>query len=662
MKNIVIVGAGYAGVLTAKKLAKRFKKAKAGDQVKITIIDRHPFHTMLTELHEVAAQRVEEDSIKISLKRTFAGRNVHVVMDEITTVDFDARQVKGEHGVYAYDYLVMAAGSKPTYFGTPGAEEFCYTLWSYEDAIELRERIMECFRLAASEPDESKRRRLLTFHVVGAGFTGVELAGEMAELFPILCQRFEISRDEITLVNLDVLTRPVPNLPEKLSNKVTKRLHKMGVETLMGSGVCAVGEDFIEIKAPGSDVCTRYDANTVVWTAGIEASDVTADAGRALENAARGRIQCDAHLQSVSRPEVYVVGDNILFTAPGEERPVPQMVENAEQSSDLVAHNLLVDVLGKGEKEDYHPKFHGVMVCVGGRWGTARVGTAKHQMNLCSFFAMFCKHFINVVYFIQVLGWNKVFSYIRHEFFTVRNKRSFLGGHFSNRTPSFLLVPLRVWLGVVWVFEGVMKIVEGWMSQPMLSGFFGGANTFFNDILTKAGATNIPGAAMAAVDAVASATSTGVSQGVAMFSYHLFGFMDATLVTAASSPAASTLGDYAFRLNVLPIDWFVNKVVLASDGFQMFMQIAIVVLEILIGLALIGGCFTTLASGGSLVLQFMFVTTTGLYLNNLWMIFAGIAVLIGGGQALGIDYYLMPWLKKHWKNVKWVKKSYLYHD
>jgi NADH dehydrogenase len=139
------------------------------------------------------------------------------------------------------------------------------------------------------------------------------------------------------------------------------------------------------------------------------------------------------------------------------------------------------------------------------------------MLNLPSFLAMFCKHFINVVYFIQVLGWNKVFSYLKHEFFTIRNCRSFLGGHFSNRTPSFLLVPLRAWLGAVWVFEGVMKIVEGWFSKPMLTGFFGGATAWYNNILYSAGAagvtppdavSSVTGAASSAVSSAAEAISS----------------------------------------------------------------------------------------------------------------------------------------------------------
>ena len=174
----------------------------------------------------------------------------------------------------------------------------------------------------------------------------------------------------------------------------------------------------------------------------------------------------------------------------------------------------------------------------------------------------------------------------------------------------------------------------------------------------------VAGATSGAVDAVATATAEvgeAVASGVAVFSYRLLGFMDVTLVSGTDL-AHSTLADYAFKIDIPFINWFVDHVVLASDGMQMFMQITIVVLEILIGLALIGGLFNFPASAASLVLQFMFVTTTGLYLNTFWMIFAAIAVLIGGGRTLGLDYYVMPALKKHWKNVRFVRKWYLYND
>ncbi|SFI18122.1 NADH dehydrogenase [Pseudobutyrivibrio sp. OR37] len=668
MTNIVVIGAGYAGVLATKKLEKKLRKKKLAGETQITLIDKHPYHTMLTELHEVAACRVGEESVKMNLDQIFAGRKVNVVLDTVTKVDFENNTVKGKNGEYSYDYLVVAAGSKPTYFGVEGAQENSYSLWSYDDAVKLRDRIHDCFRMAADETDINKRRELLSFYIVGAGFTGVEMVGELAEYTPILCKRFNINRDEVTIVDVDGLSRPVPILPEKLSNKVDKRLKKMGVDVVMNASVVGVGKNFIKLKK--NDEITEHVAGTVIWTAGIESSDITSEIAKETTSGGRGRIQVDENLRSVDHENVYVIGDNMLFTAKGEERPVPQMVENAEHSAATVAKNIVATITKSGELEAYNPKFHGVMVCVGGRYGVARGGMAKHQINFASFFAMFAKHFINIIYFIQVMGWTKVFSYLKHEFFTIRNRRSFLGGHFSNRTPSFMLVPLRLWLGAVWVYEGVMKIVEGWLTTPKLAGFFGGANTWFDTLLGRIDPATADAVASAsteaagAADAVASASTAvadaAVQTGTVIFDWNFKLFE--TILVSGVDLAQSTVSDIAFKIQVPFVDWFVTNVVLASDGMQMFMQILIVVLQILIGLGLMGGCFTFLSAGVSLVLQAMFVTTTGLYLNTFWMIFAGLALLFGGGYTLGIDYYLMPFLKKKWQNVKWARKWYLYND
>ena len=658
MTNIVVVGAGYAGVLATKKLEKKLRKKGVVNETQITIIDKHPYHTMLTELHEVAACRVGEESVKMNLDQIFAGRKVKVVLDTVNKIHFEENKITGENGEYSYDYLVLAAGSKPTFYGVEGAEEHSYTLWSYDDAVILRDRIHDCFRLAADEPNAQKRQELLTFYVIGAGFTGVEMMGELAEYVPVLCERFHIKREDVKLVNVDGLSRAVPVLPEKLSGKVERRLKKMGVEVLLNANVVEVGENFIKMKE-GEEV-KQYTAGTIVWTAGIESAELTAEAAKEVKSAGRGRIEVDAYLRSVDYENVYVIGDNMFYTAPGEENPVPQMVENAEHSADAAANNIAVAITKKGKLEEYAPKFHGIMVCVGGRWGTARGGMAKHQMNLPSFFAMFAKHFINIIYFIQVMGWTKVCSYLTHEIFTIRNRRSFVGGHFSNRTPSFLLVPLRVWLGAVWVFEAVMKIVEGWFQKPMLSEFFGGANAWYNSII----ASYFGIAPAQSVDAVASATAAGAdaaaSAGTLLLDWD-FGLFE-TIFVSGKDLASSTLADYAFKLNIPFVNWSVDNMVLASDSMQMFMQIVIVLLELAIGLGLMGGLFTFPSAAVSVILQFMFLSTTGLYLNGIWMVFASIAVLIGAGRTIGLDYYVGPFLKKHWKNVKWVKRWYLYND
>ncbi len=675
-KKIVIVGAGYSGILTAKKLAKKLKHQQ---DVSITIIDKNSFHTMLTELHEVAANRVDEESIKISLKKVFAGRKVEVKLDTVTSIDFDQKIVSGIASSYKYDYIVLSAGSKPTYFGTAGAEKYSFKLWSYEDAVLLKEHIHNMFRRAAVETDPEERRKLLTFYIVGAGFTGVEMAGELAEYAPILCANFEIDRKEVTICNVDVLSRTIPNLPEKLSEKVEKRMAKMGIRVMLNTSVVKVGEDFVETKS--NDAIAREGTYTVIWAAGIESADVTAEAAKSLQSGGRGRIALDPYLRSLDDENVYVVGDNMLYTPEGEERPVPQIVENCEHSAETAAHNLECAINGRGRMKEYKPSFHGFMVSIGGRYGVARVGMPDRMLNLPSWPAMFSKHLINMIYFIQVLGWNKVFSYMRHEFFTIRNGRSFVGGHFSNRTPSFLLVPLRIWLGAVWLFEGIMKTTEGWMTSPKLTGFFGGAQAWYDTILDGGESTTTDGSsgatstvqAQAAADAVSAATGTGAEEGAGqvgnaatqagevIFNFDFLGLFQAIFVSGKNL-ADSTLQDLAFKLDIPLVNWFVGTFILPYDGVQIGMQNFIVVAEILIGLALIGGLFTFPAAGFSLVLQFMFVTTTGLYLGTFWMIFAGVAVLIGAGRTFGLDYYAMPALKKEWKKISVVKKSYLYHD
>ncbi len=670
-KKIVIIGAGYAGILIAKKLAKKFKKQQ---DINITIIDKNPFHTMLTELHEVAANRVDEDSIKISLSKVFAGRRVNVKLDTVTNIDFTKKTVVGANESYPYDYLVLAAGSKPTYFGVKGAEEFTFKLWSFEDAVILRDHIHETFRKAMSVTDKEERRKLLTFWVVGAGFTGVEMIGELAEYVPFLCEKYGIDRNDVTLYNVDGLSRVIPNLTEKLSAKVQRRLEKMNVKVVLNAFVSEIGEGSIDLKQ--GDKVVSYKAGTVVWAAGIQSTDVTQKTKDNLEVVRGGRVQVDGFLRSTKDESVYVIGDNMNYVPEGEERPVPQMVENCEQSSHTAAHNITCAITGKGEMEVYKPKFHGVMVSIGGRYAVCHVGLPGRFFSMPSFFAMFAKHFINIIYFIQVLGWNKIFNYMKHEFFTIRNCRSFVGGHLSNRTPSFLLMPLRVWLGAVWLFEGVLKIVEGWLTAPKLTGFFGGANAWYNSIINGGtGAADAASSAStaaetttAAADAVSAATGAvdaagGVAQaaGEVIFNLNFLGLFKAIFVSGKALDV-SKLGDYAFKLDVPLMNWFTDTLILPSDGIQLAMQIFIVVAEILIGLALIGGLFTTPAAAFSLILQFMFVCTTGLYLGTFWMIFAGIAVLIGAGRTLGLDYYAMPGLKKWWKKLPFVRKWYIYND
>ncbi|CAM3942989.1 FAD-dependent oxidoreductase [Cohnella lubricantis] len=622
MPQIVVLGGGYGGVLTAKKLAKQLKKQP---DTRITLIDRKPYHTLLTELHEVAAARVEEDSIKIDLKRIFSGfKNVDVVLDEIADIDFDSRQLHGEQGTYHYDYLVIGTGSKPTFFGIPGADQNAFTLWSYEDAIRLREHTQNCFREAVKVQNPHKRKQMLTFVVVGGGFTGVEMVGELAEYVQELCKEFRVEREEVSLYVVDMVNTILPILPEKLIRKAERRLGKLGVEIITGSKIT-------EVKADGVVVGDQeIKSRTVVWTAGVEGSELAGSLD--VEQKGRRRILTNDKLQVPAYENVYVVGDNIFYIPEGSQNPVPQMVENAEEAAPVIAHNIAADIRGL-PKKSYLPTFHGTMVCIGSRYGVANVGLPGMMMKLSGWPAMAVKHLINMWYLFQVCGFNKVYHYALHEFIHVRHNRSFLGGHFAKRSPNFWLVPLRIFAGVMWLIEGSEKL--GKMFDDPGRIFLIPAKT----VDGTSGASVAAEGAQAAADAVSSASQT-VEQ------------------TASALPVPHFIKSI--------VDWSMNLMFYGPHGDYTWLayvfQGGMVAAEMLVGILLIVGLFTAPAAVVSVAMGVMVWVSGMASQDMLWYMAAGIALIGGSGSTLGFDYYVYPWLKRVWKKIPIVRRWYLYTD
>lgn len=608
-KKIVVLGAGYGGVLTTKKLAKKFKKR---DDVSITLIDKNPYHTMLTELHEVAASRAPETAVRIELEKIFAGRKVELVMDYIENIDFKQKKLEGKGKTYDYDYLVLGTGSKPTFFGCKGAEENALTLWSFDDAVKIKHHIINSFIKASKEPDVWKRRKLLSFIVIGSGFTGIEMVGELGEWVNRLSEDYGIDRAEVKIYNMDMLKKILPVLEDSLIDKTSNRLRKLGVEILTESNITEVKKDRVVINEE-----REIEANTIIWAAGIEGSDVLQNSDE-VETIARGRVETDEYLRAKGKKDVFVVGDNIFFIPEGEEKPVPQMVENAEKSSDLVADNLTATINEK-ELELYKPKFSGVMVSVGGRYAVAQVGNQNKPLKFSGWIAMFIKHFINVIYFIQIAGFHKPWNYIIDEFFHVPDKRSFLGGHFAKRSPNFWLLPLRIFVGWKWLDEGLAKIGDV-IKDP--------SNIFLIPAKVTDAATAASGEA-----AAETATEWGEALGVPGW------------IQSIS-------------------DWGMNLMFYNSEGdftvIATIFQTAMVFAEIIFGIFLIIGMFTAFSSLATFVMGLMIWASGTAPLEMIWYLVGAVALIGGSGSTFGVDYYLLPWLKKKWKNIKWVKKWYLY--
>ncbi|MHA0857092.1 FAD-dependent oxidoreductase [Paenibacillus sp. CMAA1364] len=624
MKKIVLLGGGYGGVLTAKKLAKKFKN---NTDVQIQLIDRNPYHTLLTELHEVAANRTPEDAVKIDLKKIFANQKVDIVLDEIQNIDFESKQLTSNTTTYDYDYLVIGTGSKPTFFGIPGAEENSFTLWSHEDAVRLKRQIRTMFTEAAKESDPVIRKTKLSFVVVGAGFTGVELIGEMAEYRDELCKEFYIDAEDVRLVVADMAPKILPILPDKLIAKSEKYLRKVGVEIITNAKITGVAPAAVQL----GDM--EVAASTIVWTAGVEGSDLVGTLD--VKQQGRRRIETNDKLQSLDHENVYVVGDNIFFIAEGETRPVPQMVENAEHAAPLIAHNIHADVMGTAKKS-YNPSFHGTMVSIGSKYGVANVGLPNKMFMLTGFMAMMSKHFINLFYLSTVAGFNKVWSYMMHEFFHVENRRSFLGGHFSKRSPNFWIVPLRLFVGFMWFKEGWNKI--GKIIEDPKRIFL------------------IPPSPLADATSAASEAVSNVAQSV------------------DAQTAASAVESTGQTLTALPVPGFITSIMntfmdlffYTSDGGYTMLaeifQIGMVLAEITFGALLMLGLFTAVSSIATIGMGVMIWTSGMAPYEMLWYVSAAIATIGGSGSVFGLDYYVLPWLKKHWKRIPLVRRWYLFTD
>ncbi|HEY5524854.1 MAG TPA: hypothetical protein VIK26_05905, partial [Clostridium sp.] len=275
-----------------------------------------------------------------------------------------------------------------------------------------------------------------------------------------------------------------------------------------------------------------------------------------------------------------------------------------------------------GEKKAYKPTFHGAMVCIGGKYGVANIGSGKKFYSLSGFLALFVKHFINIVYFIQVAGFNKCWSYLLHEIFHVKDNRSLVGGYFSKSSPNFWLVPLRMFVGYKWLSEGLTKL-PSILADP-----------------TKIFLIPAP-----VVDGATAATAVA-------------GAKTAVVATVVGLPVP----DFIQKI----VKWSMDTFFYTGNGgyttLATVFQTSMVIAEILVGLLLIVGLFTALASLMSIAMGMMIWTSGMAPAEMLWYLAAGIALIGGSGSTFGLDYYVLPILKKYWKRIGFVKKSYLYVD
>jgi NADH dehydrogenase len=366
MIHIVILGCGFGGLEAARGLARA--------DVRITLIDRSNHHLFQPLLYQVATAGLSGPAIAAPIRHILAKqRNVTTLMACVTAVDVAHRMVMlVDGGAIPYDYLIVATGSTHSYFGNDQWAEFAPGLKTLGDAFEIRRRILMSFEHAERELDDDARAAWLTFVVIGAGATGVEMAGTMTEIgqYTLNGEFRRIDSRKARVVLIEGHERVLPPYPPDLSEKARLQLEGLGVEVRTGCRVTGIDEKGVTFTGPDGE--ERLPTRTVVWSAGVAASPIGKTLGVKLDRA--GRVPVGPDLTIAGHPEIYVIGD--LAAATSDGKPVPGVSPAAKQMGRTAAHNILRHMQGK-PPEEFRYKDYGSLATIGRKSAVAQVGKIK---------------------------------------------------------------------------------------------------------------------------------------------------------------------------------------------------------------------------------------------------------------------------------------------
>src|SRR5215467_12711376 len=363
-KRVVIIGGGFAGIAAAHAL----RRADA----EVVLIDRRNHHIFQPLLYQVATATLSPAEIAAPIRQLEAKQqNVSVLLAEVTAIDVASRTIEAASpgaGVrrIAFDYLVVATGMRPSYFGHDEFAQHAPGLKSLSDAEMIRAKILGAFELAVMTEDEDERARQMTFVLVGAGPTGVELAGSLADLVKITLRRNfrRIDPSQSAIILLDAGKRVLPTFAESVSRMVARRLEKRGVKVVTDVKVETVDDK--GVIAGGN----RIPSATVLWTAGVAASPVPKMLGTKTDRA--GRAIVDPFLKVVEAPGVFVVGDAASVVQ--NEHPVPGVAQAAIQEGRYVGRLIAKELKGRKVKRPFRYFDKGNMAVVGKNYAVLERG------------------------------------------------------------------------------------------------------------------------------------------------------------------------------------------------------------------------------------------------------------------------------------------------
>ncbi|WP_379970355.1 NAD(P)/FAD-dependent oxidoreductase [Ectobacillus sp. sgz5001026] len=338
--KIVVLGAGYGGMITTVNLQKELSVNEAD----ITLVNNNSYHYQTTWLHENAAGTLHQDKTCINIKDVIDTSKVHFVQDTVVNINAETKRIELKNGELEYDYLVIGLGFESETFGIKGLKEHAFSIGNINAALHIREHIEYSFSKYAAE----KRDELLTIVVGGAGFTGIEFVGELANRIPELINEYDLPREKVRIICVEAAPTALPGFDPELVSYAMKHLEDKGVEFKIGTAIKEATVDGI-VVAKG-DTTEKIKAETVVWAAGVRGNSLVEESGF---EAMRGRVKVDEFMRAPGHDDVFMVGDAALIINEEINRPFPPTAQIAIQEGQNVAGNIAVLVRGKGEMQKF---------------------------------------------------------------------------------------------------------------------------------------------------------------------------------------------------------------------------------------------------------------------------------------------------------------------
>lgn len=354
--KIVVLGAGYGGLVTVTRL----QKALSVDEANIVLVNKNDYHYETTWLHEASAGTLHHDRVRYDVDSVINRSKVEFIRAEVQDIKIDEKKVILNTGEVEYDYLVVALGGESETFGIEGLKEHAFTISNVNTARQLRDHIDYQFATYALEEDKKDER--LTIVVGGAGFTGIEFLGELANRVPELCKEYDIDYSKVRIYCVEAAPMVLPGFDPELVKYAVALLEKKGVEFKIGTPIKGATAEGI-IVAKGETETEEIKAGTVVWAAGVRGSSIIEKSG--IENM-RARVKVNPDLRAPNQEDIFVLGDCSLMINEEINRPYPPTAQIAMQQGETVARNIVKLVKGEeGDLETFVPDLKGTVCSLG---------------------------------------------------------------------------------------------------------------------------------------------------------------------------------------------------------------------------------------------------------------------------------------------------------